>query len=88
MSYTLTCPDPDCNTTFELEDKDFDKIYEADDMDITCPACGQEFPWDYDPAKPDGEEITLELCEDDEEDDEEGLPLAEAEEEEDEEEEN
>ena len=58
MSYTLTCPDPECATVFELPDADFDKIYESED-DITCTGCGCEWPWEYEPKAKDGEEVTL-----------------------------
>ncbi len=58
MSYTVTCPDPECKTTFEVDAETFDAAYQ-DDEALECPTCETEFEWDYDPGKPDGQEITL-----------------------------
>lgn len=56
MTYTITCPDPDCKTVFELEEADFDPLYE-DAEPISCPGCEVGYEWTFDPdAKP---EITL-----------------------------
>jgi hypothetical protein len=59
MTYTVTCPDPECKTTFELDAKTFDIAY-AKDEPISCPGvCGLDYEWDYDPTKADGEDVTL-----------------------------
>ena len=89
MSYTLTCPNPDCATVYELPDADFDRAYESGE-DISCPDCGESWAWDYDPVKADGEEVTLKcgacekpVCECELDEDEEGMALVETEEDED-----
>jgi hypothetical protein len=48
MTYTLTCPDPECATTFELDGDDFDQNYEQQDEPITCPGCNVDYEWDLD----------------------------------------
>jgi hypothetical protein len=47
MTYTITCPNPDCKTTFELDDEDFEPI-DADGEPIECPGCEVEFEWTFD----------------------------------------
>jgi hypothetical protein len=48
MTYTLTCPDPSCATTFELDGDDFDQNYEQQDEPIECPGCNVDYEWDLD----------------------------------------
>ena len=77
ISYTITCPDPECNTTFELEEVHFDALYDIDEP-IQCPSCCVEWDWEFDPdaepqiklttpaPPPEEEEDELEDDEDDE----------------------
>jgi hypothetical protein len=48
MTYEITCPDPECKTTFEMEESDFDEAYDNEEP-IQCPVCEVEFEWDFDP---------------------------------------
>lgn len=56
-TYTLTCPDPECDTTFDVELSPEDLADGADT--IKCPECGEEWEWEHDP-----ETDTLELIDD------------------------
>jgi len=49
-TYTLTCPDEDCNEEFEIEADPLDlaKGEEATQGPITCQTCLEEWEWSYD----------------------------------------
>lgn len=65
-TYDVVCPDPDCDKVFTVG-RDPAELAEGEGELITCPACQEEWEFDYYP-----ETDTLELTGDDFEDDDEG----------------
>jgi hypothetical protein len=45
-TYNLICPDPDCAEGFTVEYSPADLV--EDGECIECPACGEEWEWEYD----------------------------------------
>jgi len=48
LTYTATCPDPECATVFEVEEDELDLDTDEPGEFITCPNCGQDCEWDFD----------------------------------------
>lgn len=46
-TYDVVCPDPDCAEEFEVE-RDPAELLSGDGDLIECPACLEEWEWDYD----------------------------------------
>ena len=44
--YSLICPEIDCSTEFDVQLSP-EALAEDGDL-ITCPACGEEWEWEYD----------------------------------------
>ena len=62
MTYTVTCPDPQCATTF-THDADPKQLATGDGDLVTCQECGEAWEWDYDPNTD-----TLDLCPEEDDD--------------------
>jgi len=78
-TFTLTCPDPECGKTFDLQ-VDIDALLASGDL-IECPNCFEEWEWDLDDTtgvlvllsdedETGDDEMALDGFDDDEEDDE------------------
>jgi hypothetical protein len=52
MTYTATCPDPSCKTTFEVDEEDLElEVGQEGDDDgepIQCPTCEKWWDFDFD----------------------------------------
>jgi hypothetical protein len=46
-TFTLTCPDPDCAEEFDIELEPATDLTDNSDL-IECPACLEEWEWEYD----------------------------------------
>jgi hypothetical protein len=73
-TYDVVCPDPDCATEFQVTCDPAELAKGEADL-IECPACLEEWEWDYVPSSPEypEDELTLSTGDDSDLDDESGL---------------